>query len=39
VNAARKGWLTRASVLNTRPLAGMERWLRSRKAKGPAASA
>jgi DNA polymerase (family 10) len=31
VNAARKGWITRESVLNTRPLADVERWLRNRK--------
>jgi DNA polymerase (family 10) len=31
VNAARKGWLTREQVLNTRPLAEMERWLLDRK--------
>jgi DNA polymerase (family X) len=30
VNAARKGWLTRENILNTRPLAEVQRWLRSR---------
>jgi DNA polymerase (family 10) len=33
VNAARKGWLTRASVLNTRSRSEMEVWLRERKAR------
>jgi len=32
VNIARKGWLTRESVLNTRPLAEMKRWLAERRA-------
>ncbi len=31
VNAARKGWLTRESVLNTRPLAEVTEWLKQRK--------
>ena len=30
INAARKSWLTREQVLNTRPLAAVERWFRSR---------
>ena len=30
VNAARKGWLTREQVLNTRPLAEVKRWLAAR---------
>jgi DNA polymerase (family 10) len=32
VNAARKGWLTAAQVLNTRPLAEVRRWLKARHA-------
>lgn len=31
VGAARKGWLTKAGVLNTKPLAAMKRWLADRK--------
>jgi DNA polymerase (family 10) len=31
VNSARKGWLTKASVLNTRSLAGVKRWFAERK--------
>jgi DNA polymerase (family X) len=31
VGAARKGWLTRAQVLNTRPLAEMKAWLGERR--------
>jgi DNA polymerase (family 10) len=31
VNSARKGWLTKASVLNTRSLAGVKRWFTERK--------
>lgn len=31
VNSARKGWLVKEQVLNTRPLAGVERWFRERK--------
>jgi DNA polymerase (family 10) len=31
VGIARKGWLTAANVLNTRPLAEVERWLRERR--------
>ncbi len=31
VNSARKGWLVKDQVLNTRPLAGVERWFRERK--------
>ncbi len=31
VNSARKGWLVKAQVLNTRPLAGVQRWFRERK--------
>lgn len=30
VNAARKGWLTRESVFNTRPRSGVEAWLAAR---------
>lgn len=30
VGAARKGWLTKDAVLNTRPLAAMKRWLAAR---------
>ncbi len=30
INAARKGWLTRENVLNTRPLAGVRAWLDAR---------
>jgi DNA polymerase (family 10) len=32
VNAARKGWLTRDNVLNTRPLAEVAAWLKARRA-------
>jgi DNA polymerase (family 10) len=32
VNAARKGWLTRSHVLNTRPLAEITAWLRKKPA-------
>jgi DNA polymerase (family 10) len=32
VGAARKGWLTKESVLNTRPLAQVKKWLEQRKA-------
>jgi DNA polymerase (family 10) len=31
VRVARKGWLTAERILNTRDLAGVERWLRERK--------
>lgn len=31
VRVARKGWLTREHVLNTRDIAGIERWLRERR--------
>jgi DNA polymerase (family 10) len=31
INAARKGWLTRDSVINTLPLAEMKRWLAGRQ--------
>ncbi len=31
VNSARKGWLVHEQVLNTRPLAGVQRWFRERK--------
>jgi DNA polymerase (family 10) len=31
VRVARKGWLTREQVLNTRDVAGVERWLRERR--------
>jgi len=31
VNSARKGWLTKAHVLNTRPLAGVQCWFKERK--------
>lgn len=31
VNSARKGWLVKEQVLNTRPLAGVQRWFRERK--------
>lgn len=31
VNSARKGWLVKDQVLNTRPLAGVQRWFRERK--------
>jgi len=31
VNAARKGWLTRENILNTRSLADVQRWLASRR--------
>jgi DNA polymerase (family 10) len=30
-STARKGWLTKASVLNTRSLAGVKRWFTERK--------
>ncbi len=30
VNSARKGWLVKEQVLNTRPLAGVQRWFRDR---------
>jgi DNA polymerase (family X) len=30
INSARKGWLTREQVLNTRPLAAVQTWLASR---------
>lgn len=30
INAARKGWLTKKSVLNTRPLAAVQAWLANR---------
>ena len=32
VGAARKGWLTKAQVLNTRPLAEIKKWLAARRA-------
>lgn len=31
VRVARKGWLTREQVLNTRDVAGVERWFRERR--------
>jgi DNA polymerase (family 10) len=31
VNVARKGWLTREVVLNTRPRAAVAKWLRDRR--------
>jgi len=31
VNAARKGWLTREEILNTRPLAGVKKYLSARR--------
>jgi len=31
VNSARKGWLLKGQVLNTRPLAGVQRWFRERR--------
>ncbi len=31
VGAARKGWLTKESVLNTKPLAVMRKWLAARR--------
>jgi DNA polymerase (family 10) len=31
VNSARKGWLTKAAVLNTKPLAEMKAWLAGRR--------
>jgi hypothetical protein len=31
VTVARKGWLGREQVLNTRPLADMQTWLKARK--------
>ncbi|MBP6507546.1 MAG: PHP domain-containing protein, partial [Opitutaceae bacterium] len=31
INSARKGWLTKASVLNTRSLAEVQRWFKERK--------
>lgn len=31
INSARKGWLTAAHVLNTRPLAGVKRWFKERR--------
>ena len=33
VNAARKGWLTKDDVINTRPLAGIHRWLAADRSK------
>ena len=33
VNVARKGWLTRAVVLNTRPRAAVAKWLRDRRCR------
>lgn len=36
VHVARKGWLTRDQVFNTRPLAGVEAWFAARKASRPA---
>ncbi len=33
VGAARKGWLTKENVLNTRPLAQVKKWLEQRKRK------
>lgn len=32
INAARKGWLTKKEVLNTRPLATVQAWLAARRA-------
>ena len=32
INVARKAWLTREQVLNTRPLAAVQRWFQDRKA-------
>jgi DNA polymerase (family 10) len=34
VNAARKGWLTKNAVLNTRPLAAVQSWLAHRRSGG-----
>jgi DNA polymerase (family 10) len=34
INSARKGWLTREQVLNTRPLADMQAWLEARRQAG-----
>jgi DNA polymerase (family 10) len=31
INAARKGWLTREQVINTRPLSEVQAWLRQRR--------
>lgn len=31
INSARKGWLTKESILNTRSLAGVKRWFADRK--------
>jgi DNA polymerase (family X) len=31
INSARKGWLTKEYILNTRDLAGVERWFTERK--------
>jgi hypothetical protein len=31
INSARKGWLTKESVLNCRDLAGVQRWFAERK--------
>lgn len=31
LNSARKGWLTKASVLNTRPVAEIRRWFKERR--------
>jgi DNA polymerase (family 10) len=34
INAARKGWLTKNAVLNTRPLAAVQSWLAHRRSGG-----
>ena len=34
INSARKGWLTKEDVLNTRPLKEVEKWLRKRASGG-----
>lgn len=36
VGQARRGWLTRADVLNTRPVADVQRWLGARRKLAPA---
>jgi DNA polymerase (family 10) len=33
LNSARKGWLTRENILNTRPLAEVTAWLAARKSR------
>ena len=39
VNAARKGWLAKENVINTKPLAAMRRWLEARRGAGARAGA